>query len=132
MASRSGRAVSVFQSLVLGIMAAASTTTPVWQCDTGNGKWCDYPVQINEKLEALNNNTNALANQAVVYVWKGDDNRPDVEFEYRIFAKASPFPIQINFKTNQIRQVRRILLQTLAKEAAPAIQREPGQKRLRE
>ena len=133
MTSRSGRAVSVFHSLVLGIMAAASTTTSVCQCGTGNGKWYDYPVDITKKLEAVHNNRNAPADQLVEYEydWKGDKDRPPVEFSYHIYAKGCPFPLQINHNTKQMRRVRRVLIPEGDKEAASAIQIEPGQKRSR-
>ena len=133
MTSWSECSVSVFLSLIVGIMAAAPTMLPVWQCDTGNGKWYDYPVDITKKLEAVHNNRNAPADQLVEYEydWKGDKDRPPVEFSYHIYAKGCPFPLQINHNTKQMRHVRRVLIPEGDKEAASAIQIDQGQKRSR-
>lgn len=102
----------------------------VWQCDIGDHKWVDYPADINQKLEAVYNNTNSEATQSVQYVWP-EDGPEDRQIVYHIYPKGSPFPVQLNSKTQQPRRVRRAFLEQSCKGATPAMAGEPAPKRAR-
>ena len=103
----------------------------VWQCDIGDHKWVDYPADINQKLEAVYNNTNSEATQSVQYVWP-EDGPEDRQIVYHIYPKGSPFPVQLNSKTQQPRRVRGAFLEQSCKGAIPAMTGEPAPKRARE
>jgi len=99
----------------------------LWQCDIGDHKWVDYPADINQKLEAVYNNTNSEATQSVQYVWP-EDGPEGGQIVYHIYPKGSPWPIQLNSRSQQMRKVRRAFLEKSCKGATPAMTGEPAPK----